>query len=255
MAEESKTQLHQHLAAEPNVKEKERNLAKEAENTLGKKQHHFAGRFRVYQPKEEGGEQFPPETEPLVTTVQEKISYYFDALSDAINHSIVKEETNAVATANLVYEGYTIAENLHATSLLSLENKLKQLRSLLMSIPTLDPKFNWKWDKDNNYYKTDPLQTFKSKKVPKVLVKYEATKEHPAQTELVHEDMVVGTWNETKVSGAITPKMKSEILSRHDKWELAVKDARQRANNAKIVEDEKLGKIITGNILHGGLSV
>lgn len=255
MAEEHKTQLHQHLAAEPNVKEKERNLAKEAENTFSKKQHHFNGRFRVYQPKEDGGEQFPAENEPLVTTVQEKLSYYFDSLSDAINHSVVKEETNTIAIADLIYDGKVIAENLHATSLLNLENRLKQLRSILMSVPTLDPKFVWNWDDKNQYYATDTIQTFKSKKVPKVLVKYEATKEHPAQTELVNEDVVVGIWNETKVSGAMTPKAKSEMLARHDKWELAVKDARQRANSAKLLPNAKLGKIITDNILNGGLPV
>ena len=251
----AETQLHQHLAAEPNVKEKERSLAKEAENTLLKKAHHFHGHYKVYQPKEDNGEQFPPDESPLVTTVQEKLSYYFASLGSIIDHAIVKEETNSQATAELIYEGKTIKSNLHATSLLNLENKLKNLRSLLMAIPTLDPKYVWKWDKGNNYYKTDPIQTSKSKKVAKVLVKYDATDKHPAQTELIHEDLVVGYWNETKVSGAITPKMKSEILGRHDKWELAVKDARQRANNAVIVSNDLLGKIITDSILHGGLPI
>jgi DNA-directed RNA polymerase subunit K/omega len=49
--------------------------------------------------------------------------------------------------------------------------------------------------------------------------------------------------------------MKSEILTRYDKWELAVKDARQRANNAKLVIDGNIGKIITDSILHDALPI
>jgi hypothetical protein len=252
---EKDTQLHQHLAAEPNVKTKERNLAKETEHTFLKKAHHFIGQFKIYQPKEEDGETFPTEDEPLVTTVHDKLSYYFKAFSDAINHGAVKEETNATATATLTYDGKTIKENIHATTLLNLENKLKSLRPILMAIPTLDPKHKWSWNKDQQYHETDVIQTTKSKKVPKVFIKYEATVEHPAQTELLHEDKVVGTWNAKKISGELTPKVKSEILTRHDKWELAVKDARQRANNAKIVVNGDLGKIITDNILNGGLPI
>lgn len=249
----AETQLHQHLAAEPNIKAKELALGKETEHTLSKKAHHFVGNVRTYQPKKDDGEVFPDEFEPLVTTVPEKLQYYLTSLADAINHAVIKEETNSTAVADLIYDEKVIKKDAHATALLTLENKLKGLRSKLMAIPTLDPKFVWKWDKNNNYFKTDPIKTFKSKKVAKVLVKYDATDKHPAQTELVHEDETVGTWTTTKLSGAVPPKIKSEILGRYDKWELAVKDARQRANNAKLVLDGDIGKIITDNILHGGL--
>jgi hypothetical protein len=251
----AETQLHQHLAAEPNIKAKELALGKETEHTLSKKAHHFVGNVRTYQPKEDTGEKFPDELEPLVTTVPEKLQYYLDSLSDLISHSVVKEETNATAIADLIYDKKVIKKDVHATALLTLENKLKGLRSKLMAIPTLDPKYMWNWNKDQNYYQTDPIQTLKSKKVPTVLVKYEATDKHPAQTELIHEDQTVGIWTTTKLSGAISSKMKSEILTRYDKWELAVKDARQRANNAKLVVDGKLGVVITDSILHGTLPI
>lgn len=251
----AETQLHQHLAAEPNIKEKELALGKETEHTLSKKAHHFAGSVRMYQPKEDDGEKFPDEFEPLVTNVPDKLQYYLNSLADVINHAVVKEETNATAIADLIYDKKIIKKNVHATSLLTMGNKLKGLRSKLMAIPTLDPKFIWKWNKEQNHYQTDPIQTLKSKKVAKVLVKYEATDKHPAQTELIYEDQTVGAWTLTKFSGAIPPKIKSEILARFDKWELAIKDARQRANNAKLILDGDMGKIITDNILHGVLPV
>jgi hypothetical protein len=248
-----KTQLHQHLASEPNVREKERILAKETIIAFDKKPHLFNGFFKTYQPKDVDGEQFPSESSTLVTTVQEKLKYYFDSLKDAINHSAVKEETNATAVADLLYENHVIAKNLHAPTLLNLENRLKELRKVLIEILTLDPKVEWKFDEDNQYHKTDPIETHKSKKSEKVITLAKATKEHPAQAQLAYEDKLVGYWKETKTSGAITPKMKSEILTRHDNWEIAVKEARQRANNAEIVEDPKIGDIILDNILHGGL--
>lgn len=251
----AETQLHQHLAAEPNIKAKELALGKETEHTLSKKAHHFTGSVRMYQPKEDDGEKFPDEFEPLVTTVPEKLQYYLNSLADLIKHAVVKEETNATAIADLIYDKKVIKKNMHATALLTLENKLKGLRSKLMAIQTLDPKFVWKWNKDQNYHQTDPIQTLKSKKVAKVLVKYPATDKHPAQTELVHEDQTIGTWTLTKLSGAIPPKMKSDILTRYDKWELAVKDARQRANNAKLIIDGDIGKVITDSILHGTLPI
>ena len=162
----AETQLHQHLAAEPNIKAKELALGKETEHTLSKKVHHFVGNVRMYQPKKDDGEKFPDELEPLVTTVPEKLQYYLTSLADAINHAVVKEETNATAIADLIYDKKVIKKDAHATALLTLENKLKGLRSKLMAIPTLDPKFIWKWNKDQNYYQTDPIRTLKSKKVP-----------------------------------------------------------------------------------------
>jgi hypothetical protein len=245
------SQLHQHLASEPNIKTKERTLAKETENTFHKKQSHFDGLIRTYTPKEEEGEQFPEENKPLVTTVHDKLDYYLKSFCDAVNHAVLKEETNTDATAELIYDGKTIDSGIHATSLLNLENKLKSLRPTLLAIPTLDPSDVWTWNKDQGYYETKPVTTLKAKKVQSVLVKYQATDKHPAQTELVTEDKTIGSWKTIKLSGAIPPREKSEILGRHDKWELAVKDARQRANNAVITRRTDIGDVIIKDILTG----
>ena len=72
--------------------------------------------------------------------------------------------------------------------------------------------------------------------------------------QLISIDKVVGTWETKKVSGAIPPKNKANILNRLDELEKALKKARQRANS-QVVEHKKVGKelfnYVFGNDLDG----
>ena len=69
----------------------------------------------------------------------------------------------------------------------------------------------------------------------------EATKEHPAQTQLITEDVVAGTWVTVKYSGAMPAPRKKQLLGRIEKLANAVKFAREQAN-ASEAQDKKLGK-------------
>src|SRR5438132_1009448 len=71
-------------------------------------------------------------------------------------------------------------------------------------------------------------------------VKYEATKEHPAQVEMYMEDVWVGTWTTTKLSGAIPAATRNAMLERVRKLLDAVKEAREEANLLQ-VQTQKLG--------------
>ena len=62
------------------------------------------------------------------------------------------------------------------------------------------------------------------------LVLYDATKEHPAQTQLVTEDIVAGYWNTVKYSGAMPAPQKVAMAERVEKLLRAVKEAREAAN-------------------------
>jgi hypothetical protein len=63
-------------------------------------------------------------------------------------------------------------------------------------------------------------------------VKYEATEHHPAQTEIVHVDEVVGTWQTTQHSGALPEPRKRVLQKRLQTLIKAVKFAREAANEA-----------------------
>jgi hypothetical protein len=86
--------------------------------------------------------------------------------------------------------------------------------------------------------------------VPKTHVKYEATKEHPAQVEMYMEDVWVGTWTIVKSSGAIPAATRNAMLERVRKLLDAVKAAREEANGIE-VKPQKVGAAILGYVFDG----
>lgn len=244
------TQLHEIIAVEPSIKIKADNVLKEGGDTFTKRQGHFKGQIRTYDPVDDDGEKFPDESKELVTTVPEKLKYIFNAIIDKIDVIGTKEETNTEAVADVIIDGKVIFAKLHATTILSFEKEIGKWRGVLMHAPTLEPGLKWTENKNQQLWEAAPIKTLKGKKVIKVLTKAAATKEHPAQTELINEDQTIGTWTTVHTSGAITPKNKSEILERLDKLEQAFKTARQRANSTKI-NQQKLGDKIVKYLLNG----
>ncbi len=93
-------------------------------------------------------------------------------------------------------------------------------------------------------YKSAEHQTIKMKKIAKPLVKYEATKEHPAQVDMVTEDVPLGKWHTTFISKEFSQKEASEILSRLSELTRKVTKARIRANQAKVEKTEVPNLII-----------
>lgn len=59
---------------------------------------------------------------------------------------------------------------------------------------------------------------------------FPATEQHPAQTQLITEDVFVGTWSTIKISGAISHNDKQKLLDRVEELIIAVKSAREEAN-------------------------
>ena len=88
----------------------------------------------------------------------------------------------------------------------------------------------------------------RTKKEKKVFIKYDATKEHPAQTELLDQDVVIGTIQEQEWSGLITPAAKSDYLSKVEDIGRAVRQARSRANDAEVDKNKKIGSAILSYI-------
>jgi hypothetical protein len=239
------TKLHEVLAAEPNVKAKAETILKEGINTFEKKQTHFTGQQRSYQPNDDEGERYPAENIPLVTTVHEKLNYVFNSLIDRIDILATKEIANLEAKADVEVQGTVLIKDVPATTLLALEKEIKSWRTLLIRIPTLDPLKAWSMDEASGkgHWKTDPVITAKTKKVEQPLVLYDATDKHPAQVKTTTKDVITGHWNTVYTSGEITSAEKSAILGRLDLLEIAIKTARQRANNVE-TKSIKYGKFL-----------
>ena len=239
--------IHEILAAEPNVKAKAETILKEGIDTFKNKQAHFQGLIRTYHPKEEDGETFPDETQEIVTTVPAKVDYVMKALINRLDIIVSKEHSNLTAYGDITIDGKILQAGVCATALLSMEKEVKNWRAFLLAAPTLKPGIKWNWDKINNYYVSNEFETVKTRKVQEVLVKYPHTKEHPAQTEMITKDVLVGSWKQTLIAGGWTPARKAKIIDKVDKLEIAIKEARQRANDT-LAMDMKNGQTLTDYI-------
>jgi hypothetical protein len=140
-----------------------------------------------------------------------------------------------------VLDGHVLLKDVPATYLLFLEKQLSDLHTFIGKMSELDPGADWNADPGTGLYKTDSISTQRTKKVQRPITLYEATKEHPAQTQLITEDVIAGQWLTIKYSGAIAPPRKKQLLARIEKLSNAVKFAREQANAAE-AQDKKLGK-------------
>lgn len=236
--------LHELLAVEPETKSTAESILAETINTFTKKHDHFTAIARIYEPAVDGGEDLPPENKAMVTTVPEKLEYTERALLKSLNLMSSKEATNTLAKSDLVIDGITVAKNVPAVVLLNLENKMKHIKQMYLSTPTLEPGEEWNVDTERKYvFRTPQKPSHRTAKVVKPLVLAPATDKHPAQVNLQTIDERVGTWKTTKFSGMLTPVRKAELLERVDELIASIKRARCKANEQEIVKLE-LGSVL-----------
>ncbi len=225
--------LHELLSVEPDLRKEAEKLSGEVRETLADPKRVY-GMVRTFHPLLEDEDTLPDERVEMLTTVKDELSRYDEAMGKFIDSAVSKEVTNTVASATLQL-GERKYE-LPATALLNLENRLAEIRKVYAAIPTLDPAEVWNYDETLEVYVADVRIAYKTRKVPKTHVAYDATKEHPAQIETYHEDIRVGERETIVHSGALTLARKRVLLGRIDDMLKAVKQARQRANDIEVTE-------------------
>ena len=231
--------LHELLAVESDLENVSKNTVAEAQNTFTKKPHMFFGFEKRLDNFNEDAPEAPRERQELTTTINDKLRYvnehvirYFDAV-------LQKELTNQTAKADIIIDDFTLAKDVPTTFLLGLENKLKSIRALYATIPTLPSGMGWDIDKtlgDDVYKARQAEKKYRTAKTFKHKVLYEATDHHPAQIERWEENENIGMYITDKWTGLISPAQKSELLERLDILIRAVKKARQRGNNTPVVK-------------------
>jgi hypothetical protein len=227
--------LHELLAVEQDRKHKANQAIGETIKVFTKQDAAFDGMLKHYVAMEEDSEQIPDESKEMVSTVKDKLQATIEAIVVGLDAHLSKEETNSagIAKAELVVDNTNFG-TFSATSLLALEAQLSKIKELYQAIPTLDSTRKWTFDSQKGFYKTEEEVKFRSIKRPKVVVKYEATKEHPAQTELLYLDFQVGKYETTYTSGKITMAQKATLLKRIEDLLESVKIARSKANNVEV---------------------
>lgn len=231
--------LNQIIAIEKGVKGQTLRELTDAHHQL-QKPSLLSGIARTYRPIDDEGEQYPPESTRVQVKAEEIIGHTVDILTKLFDVTATKDWANGDARADVVVDGEILLTQVPVTYLLFLEKQLTDLHTFISKLPVLDASEAWEFDSSADAWATEPIQTTKTKKIPRNHVKAEATEKHPAQVEVYYEDVIVGYWRTVKFSGALPAARISELLERVRNLQEAVKFAREEANSLE-VEDQKVG--------------
>ena len=241
--------LNQIIAILRHVKENSQKQTTDLYQNL-KKEGLFSGMARTYRPIDDDGEKLPAENKIVqmrVTDVLKRVAELEVPFYDLIAQ---QDAANCLTKADVIVNGKTVLTGMPATTLLWLEHRLQDMHSVLVDLPELPQTDKWAFDQNQNCYAAEEVQTSKSKKVPKVIVKYEATEKHPAQTELLHEDKLAGYWTTVNFSGALPKDKKQQLRERCEALLAAVKQAREEANLQEVSE-KKIGQAVFNHLYEG----
>lgn len=236
--------LNQIIAIEKSVKSRALQELTETHHSL-QKAALLAGISRTYRPKDEEGEQLPPEASRVQIKTEEVIRKTTETLTKLFDVVATKDWANCQARADVVVNGEKILSDVPATYLIFLEKQMVDLHTFIKKLPVLDAAETWMFDQSADCWATEPVLTVKTKKIPRNHVKAEATEHHPAQVEVYYEDVTVGHWRTIKFSGALPARRVNELLARVERLQEAVKCAREEAN-AMEIEEVKTGEAILG---------
>ncbi|MEZ6189414.1 MAG: hypothetical protein R3F62_30980 [Planctomycetota bacterium] len=235
--------LHELLAVEQERKGNADRLRTQTVETFRTSQHHFMGQRRTFRPfavdeaqGEAAGERLEAETR-LVKTVSQELDGFLRGLGQWVDVGYQIDQANTEARADLTLNGEVLAEGVPATFLLQLEKRLREIRSVFKEVPTFDPVRIWTPDPGADkahVLRAEPVITVRKQRARKYNVMVEATKEHPAQVDVVEVDQPVGEIRSHEWTGLISPRQKQALLDQVETLIGAVKRARARANEGAV---------------------
>lgn len=225
--------LNQVIAVEKGVKSRAMSEV-DAIAKMAKKPSVFEGRTKVYVKASDQDDDLAGEHQRVQLSAKEALEGIASIWKGLFDVTAQKDYANCLARANVVVDGKALVTEAPVTYLLFLEKQLTDLHTIVSDIPTLDRAKSWKENPSNGLHYTDAETTTRTKKVQKGLVLYPHSPEHPAQTQLITEDVAAGKWSVTYQSGALTEKRKRELMDRIQVLRDAVKQAREEANMQEV---------------------
>jgi hypothetical protein len=246
--------LHELLAVEGKLKGQADKTRTDLKKTLETKRHLFSEKIVTFAPLAEGEHEVTEEQLDLTTTVPQELRWLAGIIAPALDASYQVAVGNTVAKADVEVNGTKLLKDVPATALLELEKRVTELHQFVNAIPVLDPAKGFREDKargaDVFVAREDAKKRTAKKQRPMVL--YEATKEHPAQVQVVSEDVPVGTVTTREWSGLITSAVKGTMIERVELLGRAVKQARSRANEVVVdVAANKIGQTVLDYVFQG----
>ena len=247
------SQIHELLAVEGDLRQKKDAARLTAKDILTNKQHLLHGSTRILSMFDLAREnEQKTETTEITTTVKQVLTQANEDTVKSWDLKYQKEIANQAAAADIVIDDVIIAKDVPVSFLLTMEEEMKELIKLYKTIPTLPPGITWEKDlsKGTDIYKNvTPQESFKSQKIFLHKELSPATDKQPAQIREWTEERPVGKYATEIVTGVMSVAEKTMLLSRLQNISLAVKKARQRANEqetTKATIGEKLINDITG---------
>lgn len=240
--------LHELLAIEGNLETQANKVRTDLAGAFEKKRHLFEEKRVVFTPSGENTLAVIETQSDIQTTIRKELAAVQEFIARSLDASYQVAETNTKARANVVLEddaGTILLNDVPATSLLELEKRLNEIGQLLHHVPTLDPAKGFKADaqRGDGIFVAREITKTRTRKAKKLYTKYEPRVELPslpAQTELIDEDVPVGSIQEQEWSGLLTPAEKSALLARLEVVSRAVRRARSRANDAEVDLTKKI---------------
>jgi len=236
--------LNQIIAVEKGVKSRSFQELTEAHHAL-QKPTLLSGIARTYRPCDEEGEALPPESTKVQIKAEDIVRQTGEIMSRLFDVTATKDWANCLARADVVLDGQVLLGQVPITYLLFLEKQLVDIHTFIRKLPVLDAAETWAFDSSADCWATEPVQTLRTRKVPRNHVKAEATDKHPAQVEVYYEDVTVGYWRTVKFSGALPAQRINDMLQRVERLQEAIKFAREEANNVEVT-DQKIGDKVFG---------
>lgn len=246
--------LHELLAVSQGLKGQADAARADLLNTFEKKKHHFSETVKTFFPNGEGVTPVTEETLSLQTTVKRELKWIGEYLAKAYDAANQIAEANTQARADVVLEnGEILLKSVPATSLLELEKRLNELKAFVAAIPTLDPAKGFTPDtaRGADIFVAREERRARTKKEPRVITLAPPTDKHPAQVQLLTEDVVVGYVRAQEWSGLITTAEKGDMIDRVEVLSRAVSRARARANEVEIDQSVKIGQKILDFVFKG----
>lgn len=245
--------LHELLAAEGTSKTQADKCRTDLLATFDKKRHLFSQKRVTFLSNEEGKPAQTEEQLDLQTTVPRELKWISEMWAKALDLAYGIDIGNTVAKADVTLDdGTLLLKDVPATALLQLEKRANELHAFIQSIPTLDPAKGFTEDAATGadvYVAREDIRT-RTKKLQRALQLSPATDKHPAQVQLITEDVAIGTIKTQEWSGLITPVAKGDMLNRAEELRRALKTARSRANDVPVASN-KIGATLLQYVFAG----
>lgn len=201
----------------------------------------FDGLVKTYASLDDEGLIYPGEAQKVLNSAPKMLAKIAAAEAELFDFVVTKDAANTRAKADIVVDGVVLAADVPVTTLLWMEKQLVHLATVIGHFPVTNPAEDWTWSTDDELWHNVPAKTLRQKKVTKYITVAPATDKHAAQVVSTTEDVAEGWWSTQKLSGALAPARKAELLARVNKLATAVKTARETANQTEVA-DVKIGK-------------